>query len=99
MARGAAAAGVAVSLLRREEGSYIEVGSGVTGADGRIANLLQANALDLGSYRLVFDLGTYFGTREHLFSRITLDLSVSEVRHHHVPLLLGPYSITSYRGT
>ena len=37
---------------------------------------------------------------ERLFRRLTLDLHVTDVkRGYHVPLLLAPFSITTYRGS
>lgn len=96
--RGAPAAGVAVKLLRREGREVVEVGSGVTGEDGRIAELA-AGGVAPGWYQLVFDLDPYYGSQQHFFSRVTLDVSIAEARHHHVPLLVSPFSATSYRGS
>ena len=92
-ARGAPASGLAVRVLRGED----QVASGHTGPDGRLPDL--ASALEPGVYRLVFETGPYFGTAGHLFRRVSLDVALTERRHYHVPLLLGPFSVTSYRGT
>lgn len=96
--RGAPAAGVAVTLYRREGRELREVGSGTTGEDGRIADLIDSEVVP-GWYQIVFDLASYFGSQQHFFSRVTLDVAISEARHHHVPLLVSPYSCTSYRGS
>lgn len=96
--RGAPAAGVAVTLLRREGRELVEVGSGTTGEDGRIA-ALAPDGVAPGWYQLVFDLDPYYGSQLHFFSRVTLDVAIAEARHHHVPLLVSPYSATSYRGS
>ena len=96
--RGAPAAGVAVAVFRREGRELAKVGGGTTGEDGRIPSLLGAE-LTPGWYQLVFDLSTYYGSQQHFFTRVTLDVAVSEMRHHHVPLLVSPYSCTSYRGS
>jgi len=96
--RGAPAAGVAVKLLRRDGGDLVEAGSGVTGDDGRIANLA-ADGVVPGWYQLVFELDPYYGSQQHFFSRVTFDIAIAEARHHHVPLLVSPYSATSYRGS
>lgn len=88
-----------MTLLRREGGTNVEVGAGITGPDGRIGNLLGEGEVEAGWYQLVFDVGAYFGSQKHLFTRITFDLAISEDRHHHVPLLIGPFSCSSYRGT
>ena len=97
--RGIAAAGVPVTLSRRDGPGFTEVGSGVTGSDGRIANLLGERSLEPGRYLLVFDVDSYFGSQQHLFTRISFELAIAEARHHHVPLLIGPFSCSSYRGT
>jgi len=96
--RGRPAAGVAVTLLRREGRELVEVGSGVTGEDGRIAALVP-DGVAPGWYELVFDLDPYYGSQQHFFSRVTLDIAIAEGHHHHVPLLVSPYSATSYRGS
>jgi len=48
---------------------------------------------------LVFDLEPYYGSQQHFFSRVTLDIAIAEARHHHVPLLVSPFSCSSYRGS
>jgi hydroxyisourate hydrolase len=90
LVEGKPAAGVAVTL-----------GSGstaTTDASGRIAELVPGG-IELGRHQLVFDLRTYFGRRPHLVDRVTLDLVVDEARHYHVPLLISPYGLSSYRGS
>jgi 5-hydroxyisourate hydrolase len=74
-----------------------QVASGRTGPDGRVPDL--ASSLEPGTYRLVFETGAYFGTDGHLFRRVSLDVALTERRHYHVPLLLGPFAVTAYRGT
>jgi 5-hydroxyisourate hydrolase len=92
---GRPAPGVGVTVLG-EGGDPI--GSGITGKDGRIADLVPAG-LEPGPYRLVFEVEEYFADRPHLFNAVSLDLEIAEARHHHVPLLIGPYSCSSYRGS
>jgi 5-hydroxyisourate hydrolase len=91
--RGGPAGGLTVRVLRGDD----QVASARTGPDGRIPDL--ASGLELGTYRLVFETGEYFGTGDHLFRRVALDLALSVPRHYHVPLLLGPFAVTAYRGT
>ena len=96
--RGAPAPGVAVRVLRRQGSELVEAGAGVTGEDGRVAQLLRSE-LAPGSYRLVFDLSGYFGRQPHFLTEVTLDVAVAEARHHHVPLLISPFGYTTYRGS
>jgi 5-hydroxyisourate hydrolase len=87
--RGEPRAGLRVGLYRGQE----LVAEAETDADGRIAELAP-NALDPGDYRLVFDIGGDF------FQRLELTLSIADAgRHYHVPLLVAPYSCTTYRGS
>jgi 5-hydroxyisourate hydrolase len=48
---------------------------------------------------MLVEVGAYFGGAPHLFENIALELQLSEGRHYHVPLLIAPYSCTTYRGT
>ena len=94
---GIPAAGIRVRLERLvADGAPIRAGSGVTDADGRIARLSDG-PLEAGSYRLTFDLHDY---SIGFFRTVTLELHVADTtRNHHVPLLVSPFSITSYRGS
>ena len=83
--RGAPAAGVRVELW---DGLDL-VGSGVTGADGRIAELSGAGR---GTYRMVFFPLTPF------FRRVEFEVVLGE-GHHHVPLLISSFGCASYRGS
>ncbi len=86
-ASGRPASGVAVSLER--EGAV--VARGVTDGDGRIAQL--AGSLEPGRYRLVFELDGRF------FRRVALDVEIGSDPKYHVPLLVTPFGVTSYRGS
>lgn len=69
-----------------------------TGSDGRIASL--GGDLPAGSYTLTFEIGPYFAEAEHLYDRVTLEFTLRPgTGHHHVPLLVAPYSVSSYRGS
>jgi 5-hydroxyisourate hydrolase len=94
--RGRPAEGVAVTLYRLgDDGRPIRVAQALTDADGRIADLLE-RPLVAGHYRLRFDLGE----DRPLFEAIAVDLRIEDVsRSYHVPLLLAPYSLSTYRGS
>lgn len=68
-----------------------------TDAQGRIADLSEGG-INPGSYRLLFEVGAYFGSTPHLFDTIALEVQLEEGRHYHLPLLIAPYSCSSYRG-
>jgi 5-hydroxyisourate hydrolase len=89
--RGLPAAGVRVDLYLGAD----VVGSGTTDADGRIADLSGGRPLGPGRYRLVFS-----DPPSRFFRRVELEVELDDAgRHYHVPLLVSPYSCTSYRGS
>jgi len=100
---GAPARGVSVELSVREDGgSWRPVETGVTDADGRIR--FAADTVS-GVYRLTFATGLYFSDHGLVgfypevvitFSTVTFDDAPG---HYHVPLLLSPYSYSTYRGS
>ncbi len=90
-----------VSLGAPAAGVAVRVGSGaarLTDVDGRIAEL-ETGGIELGSHRIEFELGSYFGRRPHLFDRVAFHIEVVEARHYHIPLLIAPFSCSSYRGS
>lgn len=50
-------------------------------------------------WTLRFDTGGYFGEENTFFPEATIVFRVQEGQHYHVPLLLSPYSYTTYRGS
>jgi 5-hydroxyisourate hydrolase len=102
---GRPARGVAVVLEVRDiEGrSWRPLGEGRTDDDGRITDLLAADhPLLPGTYRLTFDVGAYYATRdtESFYGTIPLVFQVRATdEHYHVPLLLNPFGYSTYRGS
>jgi 5-hydroxyisourate hydrolase len=91
-ARGVPAAGVAIELRRGRE----TVAAVTTDGDGR-ARLL--DALEAGEYELTFAVGDYFGERRFL-DRVPVRFTVADPdAHYHVPLLVSPWSYSTYRGS
>ena len=79
------------------DGAHVPAGSGRTDADGRIRALLDGD-LVAGIYRLTFEVHEY--RPQCFFREVTLEVSLDDVsRSYHVPLLVAPYGISSYRGS
>ena len=100
-ALGRPAAGVAVSLERRDDSTWVRVGGGETDGDGRVRSLLPDDlTATAGTYRLVFDTGAYF-TRlgvETFYPSVAVMFKAGG-GHYHVPLLLSPFGYSTYRGS
>lgn len=106
---GGPARGVAVELRRlAPDGAAERVGRAVTNADGRTdAPLLAGGDLRAGTYELVFHVGDYFRARgapglaePPFLDRVPIQFGVADPDgHYHVPLLVSPWSYSTYRGS
>jgi 5-hydroxyisourate hydrolase len=101
--RGMPAVGIHVTLYKlADDGRPMRITQALTDDDGRVRDLLE-RPLTAGDYRLEFRLANDRGEeadRDRFFRRLSVDLRISDVgRSHHVPLLLAPYSMTTYRGS
>jgi 5-hydroxyisourate hydrolase len=50
-------------------------------------------------WSLRFQTGEYYGEGKTFWPEVELKFWVKEGEHYHVPLLLGPWSYTTYRGS
>lgn len=105
-ANGIPAAGMALELFRcgADRESLMRA---LTNSDGRTdAPLLAGAAFTAGIYELVFDIDSYFRPRDPALPRppfldcVTLRFGIADATGNcHVPLLVSPWSYTSYRGS
>jgi len=100
---GRPAAGLAIRLERRDgSGAWEPLSAGVSDADGRVAKaILAPEGLVPGVYQITFETGAYL-TRVHgkgFYPYVPIVFEVIEDQHYHVPLLLSPYAISTYRGS
>ena len=105
---GTPAGGMQVQLFTTLNQQPVLVQSFALNSDGRAPDgLLYDNAsLRAGTYRLVFDVASYFRLKgvnlpqPPFLDLVTLDFGVADVsQHYHVPLLVSPWSYTTYRGS
>ncbi len=105
---GRPAVGVHVTLYRlSDDGRPLRLTQALTDGDGRVRDLLE-RPLVAGDYRLEFGLTPIASAdgapseadADGFFRRVAIDVHVSDTtRSYHVPLLLAPFSITTYRGS
>jgi 5-hydroxyisourate hydrolase len=96
-ASGRPAEGVQVRL---EDAYGAAIASGTTGSDGRIRDF-GAEALAVGSYRLLFNTGAYFAAsgQDGFYPRVTVDFRITDdADNYHIPVLLSPFAFSTYRG-
>lgn len=105
-ARGCPAEGLKIELFRIDGQNRILLKTLTTNDDGRTdEQILPSDAFELGTYELVFHAGDYLdrtGTppeTPRFLDVIPLRFGMSEAQHYHVPLLLSPFSYSTYRGS
>jgi 5-hydroxyisourate hydrolase len=108
-AHGCPAAGMLVTLQRISADGRAETVKQIKlNADGRNDGgpLLDAQAMAVGRWRLLFEVAPYFRARgvalpEPAFiDTVQLDFGIADAAgHYHVPLLVSPFSYSTYRGS
>ena len=105
---GTPAGGMAAELHATGGGKATLLKRFVLNADGRSPDgpLFDNTNLKAGTYRLVFDVAAYFRDRgvqlpePPFLDRVTLDFGIAHAdQHYHVPLLVSPWSYSTYRGS
>ncbi len=105
--RGTPAKGVGIQLyaiLGTEKQLLAQV---LTNADGRCDDpLLQGDGLRPGRYELVFQVGKYFTAQgivlpdPPFLDQVTINFGVADPQqNYHVPLVVTPWSYSTYRGS
>ena len=99
-AHGHPAAGMTLTLTT--QGGTV-LFAGTTNADGRCPGL---PALEIGRYCLAFAVADYFRQvgvdlpDPPFLDRVGIDFGIADAAgHYHVPLLVSPYSYSTYRGS
>ena len=104
---GLPAAGMAYLLERVAPGPRTELNRGTTDQDGRSSGPLLGQAqLQIGTYELHFEVAAYFRARgvtladPPFLEVVTLRFGVADANAQmHVPLLVSPWSYSTYRGS
>ena len=105
---GSPAGGMRVALFTTQGEQATLVKRFELNADGRNPDgpLYNNASLKVGTYRLVFDVAGYFKARgvklpePNFLNQVSLDFGVADASaHYHVPLLVSPWSYSTYRGS
>lgn len=107
-ARGCPAKGISLELWGISEmGQKTLLKTTITNSDGRTNNPLLADEdLTAGIYELVFIVGDYFASYSEVLpnppflNRVPIQFGIADATtHYHVPLLVSPWSYSTYRGS
>ena len=106
-ARGCPAEGIRIELFRISENERTKLADAVTNGDGRTDSpILPRTNFETGTFELLFHAGDYLRATGQASGAI-LFLDQVPIRfgmadpdaHYHVPLLLSPYGMSTYRGS
>ncbi len=106
--RGGPASGVRVQLYEFDaNGAARPIADVLTNADGRTdAPLIAAAASRIGRFELLFHAGDYFRREGAKLANpafldvVPIRFAIADPRaHYHVPLLVSPWSFSTYRGS
>lgn len=104
-ANGKPASNVAVRLFAGDAERTL-LATTATNADGRTDSaLLEGDTMATGSYELEFDIAEYFLAEGNALSdppflgTVVIRFAVRSDEHYHVPLLVSPWSYSTYRGS
>lgn len=106
-AHGCPAAGMQVTLQRIDNDEITTIRRLALNHDGRADGpLLDATTMAAGRYRLIFEVAPYFRARgvelpePPFIDTVQLDFGMADAAgHYHVPLLVSPWSYSTYRGS
>ncbi len=102
LVRGGPAVGVPVTLELLAGETWQTIASGVTDADGRIKDLVSRDQELSGTFRITFTTADYLKESGNpgFYPYVPIVFhTVAGGGHYHVPLLLGPFGYSTYRGS
>lgn len=106
-AHGRPGAGIALELYSLDGDTRRLLGRFVTNSDGRCDTpLLMGDVMTVGNYELQFHVGDYFARLDAGLPKppfvdvVPLRFGIADsAAHYHVPLLVSPWSYSTYRGS
>lgn len=106
-ASGKPGSNIQIQLYFLNNDSWELINEAVSNSDGRCSSpLLEGEDLQVGQYELIFYVGDYFDEQgielpeTKFLDEVVLRFGVPDAReHYHVPLLVSPYSYSTYRGS
>ncbi len=105
-ASGIPGAGITIDLYQDHGDTRHHIVTTRTNSDGRTDKpLLDEQTFSQGNWELVFHVGEYFAKRQSdlsdppFLTRVSIRFGIGSDSHFHVPLLVSPWSYSTYRGS
>lgn len=106
-AEGKPASGVKIELRKITDGEAVLLKTVTTNNDGRTDELLlHADEITVGQYEILFYVSDYFNQQQAIptdyafLSQVPIRFGIADAsQNFHVPLLISPWSYSTYRGS
>ncbi|XP_071973497.1 5-hydroxyisourate hydrolase-like isoform X1 [Engystomops pustulosus] len=103
-AQGIPARGLTITLSKLEANQtrWVQLSRSVTNEDGRCPGLLRGEPLTAGTFQLRFDTKDYWKQmqQDSFYPYVEVVFTITDPKQkYHVPLLLSPFSYSTYRGS
>lgn len=98
---GKPASGVIIKLYqKRSDNLWQEIDSGITDANGRIADFLPRDKDNSGIYKLSFETKEYFEKQKlsSIYPYVDVVFEIEGTSHYHIPLTMSANGYATYRG-
>ena len=106
VANGHPAQGVTIDFGVVENGAFRLLQTVQTNPDGRAGPLMSGDTMKAGQYELIFHVAEYYareGTKlpdPNFLNNVPIVFTINDPKaNYHVPLLVAPWSYTTYRGS
>ena len=101
---GTPAKEVEIKLYKRNDSSLKLINTAKTNEDGRCNEpLLSGNLFEEGCYEIEFNIGHYYAAKDidcPFLKDVVIRFYISNSdENYHVPLLISPFSYSTYRGS
>ena len=99
---GAPAKNMLITLKGLRSNEWKPMSVGITNSDGRISDVLPPGRLLIpGNYMMTFNTANYYkGQNQKVFyPEVSIQFTVADNSHYHIPLLINPFGYTTYRGS
>ena len=91
-----------ISLKGFKNGEWKPMSIGITNKDGRIADVLPPGKfLEPANYIMTFNTKNYYEShgKKGFYPEVSIQFTVTDNSHYHIPLLINPYGYSTYRGS
>lgn len=91
-----------ITLKEFKNNEWKPVSVGITNNDGRIGDVLPpGKLLKPATYTMTFNTEKYYEShgQKGFYPEVSIQFTVTDASHYHIPLLINPFGYTTYRGS